>query len=177
MIETSRDGPDAKVAKRWFGVVFGVLFAFWAAMAVCVAAIVIVAVGDGRGSKATAAASTAPAVTPAPTATPVSSPTPEPRPSAVPSSAQPLDSAYDSGEPQQHLLFHIGCADGILTVATTDEQVYAETDCPAEIQRVFVEPFLGDPVRITVAEGGIDIVTIDGERLTFPIGRVWIEQR
>ena len=173
MSESSGGASQEKQARLRFGIVFGVLFVFWAAMAVCVAAIVIVAAWDGRDGGATAAA---PAATVAVSPTPAPTATPQTRPPGVPLTAEPLEGDYDSGEPQQHLFFHLGCVEGVLMVVTTDERVFGEMECPAFIDPLFVRPFLGDPVRITVAEGRIEIVTIAGERLTFPIGRVWIER-
>jgi hypothetical protein len=174
MRESFSGERQEKQARLRFGLVFGVLFLFWAATAVCVAAIVTVAAWDGRDDSATASAPTA---TVAATATPAPTSTPESRPRIVPLTAKPLAGDYDSGEPQQHLFFHLGCVEDVLAVITTDEHVFAEMVCPAFIDPLFVRPFLGDAVRITVAEGRIDIVTIAGERLTFPIGRVWIERR
>jgi hypothetical protein len=54
--------------------------------------------------------------------------------------------------------------------------VYAETTCPLRIEPVYIEPFQGDPVRITIAEGLLEMASIEGERLTFDIGRAWIER-
>jgi len=152
-------------------VVFGVLFAFWTATAVCVAVIVISSAWDARDDGATAAV--APTSTEAPTATP----TPEPRPPAVPPSARQVDGGYDSGELPRHLFFNLSCVGDLLIIATTDEQVYAETVCPAFVDPIFIRPFQGDPVRVTIAEGQLDIVTLAGERLTFSVARAWIERR
>jgi hypothetical protein len=155
----------------------GVLFAFWSATAVCVAAIAIASAWDAREDAASAAAPTptivAPtAVTAAPTAAPTA--TPEPRPRLVPLAAEPLRGDFDSGAPEQHLFFHLDCAGGVLLVITTDEQVYAETVCPATIEPVYLQALQGVPVRLTVAEGQLEISTRLGARLTFPIGRAWI---
>jgi hypothetical protein len=159
-----RNGRPPKLS---FGVIFGVLFVFWAATCVCVAAIVTVSAWDARSGESAAGP------TPAPTATA----TPSPRPPSVPSSAEQLDGAYDSGMPEQHLFFNLACAGGVLVVITTDEHVYGETDCPPAIERFYLEPFLGDAVRLTVAGGVLEIVTTSGERLTFNVGRVWVERR
>ena len=92
-------------------------------------------------------------------------------------SAAPVTGEFDTGEPQQHIFFNLACADGVLTVITTDEHVFAETGCPTAIDPIFVRPFLADPVRITVTSGQLEILSIEGERLTFPIGRAWIDRR
>jgi hypothetical protein len=155
-----------------FGLVFAVLFAFWTAMAVCFAAVVIVTAWDARDDDAASAA--APTSTSAPTQ---ATPTPDARPAMVPATAQPLTGEYDSGELPRHLFFHLECAGDVLAVITTDEHVYAETECPPTVDPVFVRPFQGDPVRITIADAQMDIVSLDGERLTFDIGRAWIEPR
>ena len=151
----------------------GVLFVFWAATAVCIAAIVIASAWDAREGEVSAAVSTRTANVP--TADPTA--TTEPRPSAVPASAQPLDGAFDTGQPPQHLFFHLDCADGVLVVITTDERLYAETSCPPVIDPIFVRAFQGVPVRLTIVEGELEIATTRDQRLTFPVGRAWIETR
>ena len=92
-------------------------------------------------------------------------------------SASPLEGDFDSGVPQRHLFFHLTCTDDILTVITTEEQIFAETVCPPMILEVFIAPFRGDQVRITVEDGLLDVVTVNNERLTFEIGRVWLKRR
>ncbi len=163
------EAPRAGRTKLSFGVVFGVLFTFWTALAVCIAAIIITADDERDGNAAVLPTATGVA----PTATAL----PEARPREVPLTATPLDGDYDSGEPRQHLFFHLGCTGGVLVIITTDERVYAETVCPDRIEPVYVNPFLGDPVRITVTEGHLEIVTADGARLTFEVERAWIDAR
>ena len=172
MSTQDHDEKKAHSSRLPAAVAFGVLFVFWVAIAVCVAAIAIDSAWDARDDGAAAAAPTA---TVAAEPTPVA--TPEPRPPGVPMTAAPVDGEFDTGEPQVHLFFNLACADGLLTVVTTDELVFAETACPTAIEPVFLEPFLTDPVRIAVANGQLDIVSVEGERLTFPIGRAWIERR
>ena len=157
-------------SKLPFGLVFGVLFVFWLAVAVCVGAIVIASAWDAREDDAMAAV---PIVTPT---TPVATATPDARPPAVPLTASPVEGEFDSGEPAQHLFFDLHCSADVLVIITTDEHVYAETACPPRIEPVYIAPFQGDPVRVTIAEGLLEMATVAGERLTFDIGRAWIER-
>jgi len=151
----------------------GVLFAFWAAIAVSVAAIAIASAWDAREDEVSAAAPTATIA--APTVAPT--PTPAARPNSVPLTAAQIEGEFDSGDPAQHLFFHLGCNVDVLIVITTDERVYAETACPPTIEPVYVRAFQGVPVRLTIAEGQLEIATTTGERLTFDVGRAWIETR
>jgi hypothetical protein len=169
MTAAPQQEPQPARSRLPFVAVFGVLFAFWVAIAVCVAAIVIDSAWDARDGAASVAAPTA-TLAPAPTATP------EARPPGVPSTAAEVEGDFDSGEPEQHLFFNLLCEDDVLRIVTTDERVFAETGCPPVIDPIFVEPFRGDRVRITVTDAMLDIVTIAGERLTFPVARVWVER-
>jgi hypothetical protein len=159
------------LSRRVYFTVVGVLLAFWAATIVCVVVVFGIAAWDDRdGDDAHGA-------TP-PTATAVVTPTatPEPRPPDVPLSAAPIDGTFDTGELEQHLFFHIGCEDGVLVIVTTDEHVYAETFC-GPIQQPLIVPFLGRAVRITIDEGRLDLVSVDGERMQFGVQRAWVEKR
>jgi hypothetical protein len=151
----------------------GVLFVFWAALIVCVAVVFAMTAWDDRdgGDDAQAAPPSATAVV-QPTATS----TPEPRPVDVPLTALPIDGTFDTGEPEQHLFFHIGCSEGVLVIVTTDEHVYAETFCSAIPQQQVV-PFLGRPVRITISEGRLDLVADNGARLQFGVQRAWVDEQ
>ncbi len=154
-----------------YALVMGVLFTFWAAVVVCVAVVFsISAWRDRQADDAAAIAPTATAVA-APTATPAL------RPSTVPLSARLIEGTFDTGEPEQHLFFHIGCAGGVLAVVTTSERLYAESPCDAPIPQAQIEPFLGVPVRITIGDGRLDLSSAAGDVLRFPIGRVWVEER
>jgi hypothetical protein len=161
---------NESLASRRFAVAFAVLFAFWTAVAVCVIAVVTGVAWDARDDGTAAPRATATEAAPSPTATP------DERPAGVPASAAELDGDFDSGVPEQHILFSIECAGDVLSVITTDERVFAETPCPPRIERAYIEPFLGDRVRITIVRGELNIVTTVGERLTFPVGRAWIQR-
>lgn len=154
-----------------YALVMGVLFMFWAAVVVCVA--VVFSISAWRDRPADDAAAVAPTATPVP----APSPTLAPRPADVPLSAQLIEGAFDTGEPEQHLFFHVGCIDGVLAVVTTDERLYAESPCATPIPPARIEPFLGVPVRITVGEGRLDLSSPSGGRLQFAIGRAWVEER
>jgi hypothetical protein len=147
-----------------------ILFAFWTAVAVCVAVVFAMTAWDDRGDDGTR--------TVAPSATAVTSPTqtPEPRPDEVPLTAAAIDGVFDTGKAERHLFFHIGCVDGVLAIITTDEHVYAETFCNS-IPQDLVVPFLGRPVRITISEGRLDLVSVDGARLQFGVQRAWVDQQ
>jgi hypothetical protein len=154
-----------------YALVAGVLFTFWAAVAICVAMVFSISAWRDRQADDAAAI--------APTATAVSAPaaTPVPRPPAVPLSARLIEGTFESGEPEPHLFFHIGCADGVLAVITTEEQLYAESPCQTPIPRARIEPFLGMPVRVTVGDRRLDLSSAAGDALQFLIGRVWVVER
>ncbi len=156
---------------RLYALMMGVLFAFWAVVVVCV--VVVFSISAWRDRPADDAAAIAPTATPAPAV----SPTPAPRPADVPLSAQLIEGAFDTGEPEQHLFFHIGCIDGVLAVVTTDERLYAESPCATPIPQAQIEPFLGVPVRITIGEGRLDLSSLSGGRLQFSIARAWVVER
>jgi hypothetical protein len=149
----------------------GVLFLFWTALIVCVAVVFTMTAWDDRDGDGDAqAAPPSPTAVVSPTATPL------PRPVDVPLTASPVDGMFDTGEVEQHLFFHIGCSDGLLVIITTDEHVYAETFC-SSIPQEQVVPFLGRPVRITISEGRLDLVTEDGARLQFGVQRAWVDEQ
>lgn len=147
--------------------VMGVLFASWASVLVCAG--IVYSISAWRNRSTDAAAVVAPTATaPAATATPAR------RPDAVPRSARLIEGTFDTGEPKQHLFFHIGCVDGVLAVVTTSEQLYAESSCEATISPAQIEPLLGMPVRIRIGDGRLDLSPAAGNTLTFSIGRVWV---
>ena len=147
--------------------VMGVLFTSWAAVLVCAA--VVYSISAWRNRSADAATVVAPTAT-----APAATATPAPRPDAVPRSARLIEGTFDTGDPKQHLFFHIGCVAGVLAVVTTSEQLYAESSCEATISPAQIEPLLGMPVRITISDGRLDLSLAAGNTLTFTIGRVWL---
>lgn len=164
----SRPGESPRPS---YALVMGVLFTFWAAVVICVAVVFSLSAWRDRPG----AAAIAPAATP--TAVPAPTQTPAPRPADVPLSARLIEGSFDTGDPEQHLFFHIGCVDGVLAVVTTDEHVYAESPCVTQIPQAQIEPFLGVPVRITVGEGRLELSSPSGDRMQFVIGRAWVDER
>jgi hypothetical protein len=172
MSAAPESGPKP-LSRRVYFTVLGVLVLFWSSLIVCVAVVFAMAAwenGDGDDAQAAAPSATAVAGATA-TATPA-----VPRPTDVPLSASPVDGAFDTGPAAEHLFFHIGCDDGVLVIVTTDEHVYAETFCDSIPPELRVE-FLGRPVRITISEGRLDLVSVDGARLQFGVQRAWVELR
>ena len=162
-----RDSRGRGAPRLPYMLVMGVLFASWAAVLVCAG--VVYSISAWRDRSTSAAAVIAPTATAlAPTATPA------PRPGAVPPSARLIEGTFDTGDPEQHLFFHIGCAGGVLAVVTTSEQLYAESSCVAAIPRSRIDLLLGMPVRITISDGRLDLSPAAGNILTFSIGRVWL---
>jgi hypothetical protein len=151
--------------------VVGVLLLFWASLLVCLAVVFVMTAWDDRDGRDDAqAAPPSATVVVQPTATPL------PRPVDVPLTALPVEGTFDTGEPEQHLFFHVGCSDGVLVIITTDEHVYAETFC-SSIPQEQVVPFLGQPVRITISEGRLDLVADSGARLQFGVQRAWVDEQ
>jgi hypothetical protein len=154
-----------------------VLGLFWAGVVIFVAVYFGVTARDGDGVREFVAVQPTAAVTSIPSvmATPAAAPTVRPKPPGAPESAT-LVTDLDTGGPREHLLFHIGCQNGILAVVTTDEILLAEWPCDGiVISREQVAPFLGQPVRITVEDGKrLTVEGPEGRRFQFNVDSAWI---
>ncbi len=105
---------------------------------------------------------------------------PQPRPPAVPASARTIWGDTSVGAVRDdtqyaHTLYGVRCADGVATVITTKETLYAELPCPALPDD---HPLLSLPVLLTVRREDdgwhVNVETHDAGTLTFVTGRVWL---
>jgi hypothetical protein len=162
--------PDAERGWRfaYFGLT-GALLLIWGALAAFAVAYVALTFRDDAAESSPAAV----VVTATPPPTPEA--TAERRPAFAPPGATRVDD-LDTGAPLQHLFFHIGCEDGVLTVVTTDETLFAAWPCDGVIfDRQRVEPFLGKPVRIVVEDGGYLAVEAAGAgKFEFNVDSAWL---
>jgi hypothetical protein len=151
-----------------------ILVAFWSMVVVTVTVTAALAMRPGEHD--------------GPAAAPVAQPTVTPqRPADVPSTAVLVsgdlmlgDATPPAGTPvaDQHFFYTLRCDDGVLTVTTTHEIVYATVECSQYwIPDDVVRPFLGEPVRVTVDQGDVVVasfMTIAGGTLRFDAGGVWL---
>jgi hypothetical protein len=157
---------------RLWGLTMAILFAFWATVAVIVSVTAALTMRPGE-SAGGAVTSPRPAV-------------PE-RPAGVPASAMLVESDMQLGDAtpptgtpvrDQHLFYALRCDDGLLTVATTHEVVYAAVDCERYwIPDDVVRPFLGEPARVAVEHGDpvtALFMTIAGGTLQVEADSVWV---
>jgi hypothetical protein len=166
------DSIEAEAARGWRFAYFsatGALLLIWGALAVFAAAYVAVTLGDDS-----AESSTVELVATA-TTVPTPEPTLRPRPPGAPLGATRVVD-LDTGEPKQHLFFHIGCTEGVLEVVTTDEIVLAEWPCEGVVfDPQEVQPFLGKPVRIVVEDSDYLAVESPGiGKFEFNIDSAWL---
>lgn len=118
----------------------------------------------------------------APTQTPRAS-----RPAGVPAGARPVStdttlgdvSAHPPGAP--HIFYALSCHDHLLTVATTQETIYAATDCSKYwLPEDAVRPFLSQPVRVRISAGPPAVIVVDSiaaGAARFSADAVWLEVR
>jgi hypothetical protein len=153
-----------------------ILFAFWAMVVVTVSVTAALTMRPGEHDVR--------AVVPEPTQVAL-----QQRPVTVPLSAAFVDGDLALGDAtppagtavsEQHLFYALRCDDGLLTVATTHEVVYATVACVRYwIPDDVVRPFLGKPVRTTVDRDGIVTVsfrTLAGGTMRFEAEGVWLER-
>jgi hypothetical protein len=122
------------------------------------------------------------------TRTAVPSPTAEPsRPADVPATALlvtedtvlgTVETPEEGGADPPHLFFWLTCDGRLLTIATTVETVYAETDCSQYwLVHEVVRPYQGKPVRIeiTVGSPGTLVMEATGAGVArFEVEAVWV---
>jgi hypothetical protein len=115
------------------------------------------------------------------------------RPDGVPAPAEQMVgettlSGEDGGE---RLLFSLMCVDGLLTLVTTRETVYAELPCDRFVGEDAVARFQGLSVDLTICapvaacsrprpnstDGKLFVVSPAGASLEFTTGHLWREER
>lgn len=124
--------------------------------------------------------------------TPVAaSPTAEPsRPGDIPGEAVlvtedtvlgTVEAPEEGGADPPHVLYWLTCDDGLLTIATTAETVYAETDCSRYwLVHEVVRPYQGKPVRIAVTVGTPSTLVMEAAgagAARFEVDGVWVVRR
>ncbi len=177
--EDHHPGPDpwrhiARLSRLQFGVILSVLFAFWTATVVVVLATFWTHAWDHRHqtSAAVVAATSTEAPTPAATATPS-------RPAAVPPTAQTVEHNIVLGDVADGLHFfeRMSCQDGITTIVTSKETVYAEIPCSQLLPDATLARLRGQVVRIRVVDGTLIMESLFVASFRFDVGRVWLETR
>jgi hypothetical protein len=128
-------------------------------------------------------ASTATIMTPTPTAE-------RARPRGVPADARLVSSdttlgdtsapAPNSANPP-HLFFWLTCDDHLLTIATTQETIYAELDCSQYwLVHEVVRPYQGQPVRVRISVGPSEVLVVEATTAgaaRFNVDAVWLKTR
>lgn len=160
--------------RRLWVLAMAILFVFWSMVVVTVSV--------------TAALTMRPGEHAGPTAMPEPTRVAPLRPAGVPLTASFVDADLALGDAtppagtpvrDQHLFYALRCDDGLLTVTTTHEIVYARVGCERYwIPDDVVRPFLGEPVRVTIDRGDIVIasfMTIAGGTMRFEAEGVWLE--
>jgi hypothetical protein len=75
------------------------------------------------------------------------------------------------------LFFHLGCESGVLTIVTSQDQIYAELPCDRTLPRDVVEQYLGKPVQIRIVPGEqwkLFLLSDGAGSVEFTPGRVWL---
>jgi len=88
--------------------------------------------------------------------------------------------APDAPADSAHLFYAMTCVDGVLTIITTKETVYAELPCDRALPPEVVGRFSYVPVRVrvvTAAPAKLYIESKTAGSAEFTVGRVWIERR
>jgi hypothetical protein len=121
------------------------------------------------------------------------------RPTTVPVDASLVDGQTSFGTadpeatnpPDERLLFDLVCADGLLSLTTTRESVFAELPCDRFVDASVVARFRATRIRVTVCvpqsdcararqnedEGKLLIESPTGGSIEFTTGHIWIEER
>jgi len=165
---------DAPLWPRLWFLTMAILFAFWSMVVVTVSVTAALTMRPGERDGQVAA--------PEPTAV-----APPERPPAVPLDAAFItadimlgDATPAAGTPaaDQHIFYALFCDDDLLRVTTTQEIVYARVECGRYwIPDDVVRPFLGEPVRVTIAQGEVvlaSFMTIAGGTMRFEAEGVWL---
>lgn len=125
------------------------------------------------------------------TPTVVASPTVErPRPTGIPVDAVrvtedtalgTVETPAEGGADPPHLFFWLTCDERLLTIATTVETVYAETDCGRYwLVHEVVRPYQGKPVRIAISVGAPSMLVMEAAGAgvaRFEVDGVWVVHR
>lgn len=116
--------------------------------------------------------------------------TPVPQPAGVPDTAAPLVSTAQLGRINRRAgevpepiatrdLNDASCQDGLLTIETSSETIYASLDCGSFWDEPTAANFLGQPAAITLEASGtrfrVLIETLDGAQAEFTVGGVWLQ--
>ena len=116
--------------------------------------------------------------------------TPVPEPPGVPDTATPLTSTAQlgritrrAGEASEPVatrdLNAASCQDGLLTIETSNETIYAALDCGSFWDEPTAANFLGQPAALTLEASDtrfrILIETLDGAQAEFTVGGVWLQ--
>ena len=165
-----------RLSRLQFGLILAVLLAFWTTTVIVVLATFWMHAWDDR-HEARAAAPTA-AVTAAQTAAHTATPV-DGRPAAVPPTAQTVQHNIVLGDVADGLHFfeRMSCEDGITTIVTSKETVYAEIPCDRMLPGTTLARLRGQIVRIRIVDGALIMESLFVASFRFDVGRVWLETR
>lgn len=106
-------------------------------------------------------------------------------PAGLPESAEPMQTAEERpaevapGEGGR-LFFSSDCVDGLLSVTTTREIVYAELPCDRALPPEVKERFLGKAVALRIVPGQQSKLYIESQEagsVEFTVGRMWLVEQ
>lgn len=92
-----------------------------------------------------------------------------------------VETPAEGGADPPHLFFWLTCDERLLTIATTVETVYAETDCGRYwLVHEVVRPYQGKPVRIEITLGSPATLVMEATgagAARFEVDGVWVVRR
>jgi hypothetical protein len=134
----------------------------------------------------TACSKSSPQQTPALQSSPAAQIRERPRPASLPTAARPLLADLIVGSPtapegmppdQVHVFYSLSCANGVLTIATTRETVYAELPCDRSPPDASVRAFLAQPAQIRFVAGNpckLFVESAAAGTIEFTVPGMWI---
>lgn len=113
--------------------------------------------------------------------------TPSARPAALPDTAQHVTQQREFGALEEdasdndvHVFVTSSCSDGLLTVETDKETIYAELPCDRALPQETVDMFAGTPVHVRLVPGDpakIFLEAPDGASVEFTPGNIWVDEK
>ena len=102
------------------------------------------------------------------------------RPAAVPATADQARGEVQLGAGSggdAETLASMSCADGLLTVRTSQHVIYAELPCDRALPDANVKPFIGKPIHVRSVPTNPAKLYLDSSgagSVEFTVGRVWV---
>ena len=105
---------------------------------------------------------------------------PRARPAAVPAKADQARAEVELGAASggdAETLASMTCADGLLTIKTSQHVIYAELSCDRALPDANVKPFVGQPIHVRSVPSNPAKLYLDSSAagsVEFTVGRVWV---